>query len=155
MKINLRELKTPDILFVGLQFLLFLLYFITPFPSEWQLSAWLRLPALILSLVGILLSAIAILQLRKNLSPFPSPVSSGTLVESGIFKKIRHPIYSGLIIFFSSYAIYEESPAKLLLSFILVILFYFKSIYEEKLLMKKFPAYCSYKRTSYRFFPFF
>ena len=153
--INLRHLKAPDILFVGLQLLLFFLYFITPFPSEWQLSAWLRLPALLVSLIGILLSALAVLQLRNNISPFPSPVSSGTLVQSGIFKKIRHPIYTGLILFFSAYAIYEESPAKLLLSFILVILFYFKSIYEEKLLMEKFPAYRAYKQTSYRFFPFF
>ena len=142
-------------MFVGLQLLLFLLYFISPIDVGLQLSTWLRLPALILSLIGILLSAIAILQLRKNLSPFPSPVSSGTLVKSGIFKKIRHPIYSGLIIFFSSYAIYEESGTKLLVSFVLVILFYFKSVYEEKLLIEKFPAYCTYKRTSYRFFPFF
>lgn len=36
--------------------------------------------------------------LRSSLSPFPRPIAGAPLVESGAYRLIRHPIYSGLVL---------------------------------------------------------
>jgi protein-S-isoprenylcysteine O-methyltransferase Ste14 len=66
---------------------------------------------------------------------------------------MRHPIYSGIIFLFSGYSVYQNSVYKLLISLLLVILFYLKSNYEEQRLAQKFPDYKQYRSKTGRFFP--
>lgn len=107
----------------------------------------------VIFILGAILIVIAVLQLNINLSAFPSPLADSKLIETGVFKFIRHPIYSGLILAFFGYAIVDDSGYKLLISVGLLLWFYFKSLYEEKLLIEKFPEYLEYKKRSGRFFP--
>lgn len=105
--------------------------------------------------IGALITVIAVLQLNINLSAFPSPLADSKLIEAGVFKLIRHPIYTGLILAFFGYAIVDDSGYKLLISLGLLLWFYFKTLYEERLLIEKFPEYLEYKKRSGRFFPKF
>ena len=50
----------------------------------------------LLCVVGLGFAVLGSIALGRNLSPFPKPKAKGTLVESGIFSVVRHPIYSGL-----------------------------------------------------------
>jgi protein-S-isoprenylcysteine O-methyltransferase Ste14 len=57
------------------------------------------------SVVGIVaivigggVAARGIWDLRSGLSPFPRPIAGAPLVESGAYRLIRHPIYSGLVL---------------------------------------------------------
>lgn len=104
-------------------------------------------------ILGAFIIVFAVLQLNINLSPFPSPLADSKLIETGVYKFIRHPIYAGLILAFFGYAIVDDSGYKLLISVGLLIWFYFKSRYEENLLIEKFPEYLEYKKRSGRFFP--
>ncbi|HEY0900476.1 MAG TPA: isoprenylcysteine carboxylmethyltransferase family protein [Sphingobacteriaceae bacterium] len=144
---------TKDLLYVSVQLVLFLLYFLVPPIVGWHLFNWLKLLLIVIAGFGIVISGITILQLNKNLTPFPSPVRGGTLITSGMFKWVRHPIYSGLILFFSAYAVYSGSGGKLLTALLITILFYFKSAYEESQLEKAYPLYPAYKQRTGRFFP--
>ncbi|MBC8054325.1 MAG: isoprenylcysteine carboxylmethyltransferase family protein [Sphingobacteriaceae bacterium] len=150
----MKTLTAKDILFVGLQFLLFIIFFLVPFDQEWHLPFWIKLPSLALALIGLLLAILAVLQLKRNLSPFPSPLADGTLIQTGLYKKVRHPAYTGLLLFFFGYALWEASLFKLFIALLLLLLFYFKTTYEEKLLTEKFPDYKDYQKQSWRFFPF-
>lgn len=107
----------------------------------------------VIFILGAILIVVAVLQLNINLSAFPSPLADSKLIETGVFKFIRHPIYSGLILAFFGYAIVDDSGYKLLISVGILLWFYFKSLYEEKLLIEKFPEYLEYKKRSGRFFP--
>ena len=49
----------------------------------------------LLCIVGLGFVVLGSIALGRNLSPFPKPKEKGTLVESGIFSVVRHPIYSG------------------------------------------------------------
>jgi Putative protein-S-isoprenylcysteine methyltransferase len=49
----------------------------------------------LLCIVGLGFVVLGSIALGRNLSPFPKPKRTGTLVESGIFSVVRHPIYSG------------------------------------------------------------
>lgn len=138
--------------FVVIQFILFFC-FIFEFDWTMKLSLTLQRIGLILSFFGGLIILLALLQLNKNLSPFPTPKNNATLLENGLYKYTRHPIYSGIIILFIGFSVYQNSWYKLLISLLLVILFYLKSVYEELRLEQKFPEYKNYKTKTGRFFP--
>ena len=147
------RIHPKDVLLVSTQFLLFILYTID---FDWSLggSHWLRIISLIISIIGLLLVIIAILQLNKNLSPFPTPKTHSVLLQNGLYKVVRHPIYSGLILMSFGYGVYQDSVYKILIATFLFILFHFKTQYEEQQLQNKFPEYQSYKSKTKKFFPY-
>jgi protein-S-isoprenylcysteine O-methyltransferase Ste14 len=98
---------------------------------------------------------LALLQLKKNLSPFPTPKETTTLLQNELYKYSRHSIYTGIIILFTGYSVYQNSFYKLGISLLLMLLFYFKSNYEELRLEQKFPDYKLYRNKTGKFFPWF
>lgn len=103
--------------------------------------------------LGALITLIAVLQLNVHLSPFPSPLPGSRLIVKGVYKFVRHPIYTGIMMGFFGFAIIADSGYKLMVAAILSILFYFKSIYEEKRMVEVFSGYLEYKQRAGRFFP--
>ncbi|PKP27121.1 MAG: hypothetical protein CVU03_00860 [Bacteroidetes bacterium HGW-Bacteroidetes-2] len=84
---------------------------------------------------------------------FPTPKADGTLIQTGLYKYIRHPIYTSILMLFLGYSIYQNSFYKLIITLVLGVLFYFKSKYEEKQLAIKFPEYLAYKNKTGRCLP--
>ncbi|WP_027124980.1 methyltransferase family protein [Gelidibacter mesophilus] len=140
-----------DYLFVGIQILLFVAYVLPVSMSSTKFPEWLRYSGFVLLGISSVLGSIALLQLNTKLSPFPSPVFSGKLIQQGAFRISRHPIYTALIFSGLGYAIYGSSVYKIVITALLFLLFHYKSIYEEKLLIQKFPAYKDYKTRTRRF----
>lgn len=110
------------------------------------LPEWLCFSGLVLFVLSLVFGIVALLQLNTNLSPFPSPVITGKLITTGTYRISRHPIYTALIFSGFGYAIFTLSLYKILITLLLLILFYFKSVYEERLLNEKFPEYKAYKK---------
>lgn len=151
----MKNRAVKDIAFVGIQIVLFVLYVI-PAPSDsFDLSIWLHYASLMLAITGFVVVTLAIVQLNKNLTPFPTPKTTGTLIQTGLYRYVRHPIYSGILFMAIGFGIFQESTWKLSISVLLWVLFYFKSRYEETLLMKQYPDYEAYRTRTSRFFPFF
>lgn len=146
-----QNISFKDYAFVAVQVLLFIAYFLPLRISDIQLPEWLCYSGLVLLGFSILFGAIAVLQLNTKLSPFPSPVASGKLITNGAFRISRHPIYTALIFSGFGYAIYGSSLYKISVTLSLLILFYYKSVYEEKLLSRRFPEYQDYKKRTRRF----
>lgn len=148
-------MKIPfsDIIFVLAQFALIVIYFFeiqtlaVVFPEA---IFWVGLALLI---VGGFISLVAVLQLNIHLSPFPSPLPGSKLIDFGIFKFVRHPIYIGVFLGMFGFGILYDSGYKLIVSIMLLLLFYFKSRYEEKQLITMFPEYPEYAKQTGRFFP--
>ena len=59
----------------------------------------------------------------------------------------------GIIMAVFGYAAGTGSEHKLIIALCLLLLFYLKSTYEEKQLMKQYPTYADYSRRTGRFFP--
>lgn len=147
MKIN-----SKDIVLVSIQLVLFILYTI-PIGGFLEFFSWFKTIGLIASIVGFVILVLALLQLNKNLSPFPTPKDNAVLIQNGLYAWVRHPIYTGIIVLFLGYGIYQSSLFKLFITFLLWVLFYFKTQYEELQLQRKFTDYINYKRNKGRFFP--
>ena len=60
------------------------------------------------------------------------------IIEKGVFKIVRHPIYLGSILLYLGLTILTCSIASAVLWIIIIIFYYYISKYEEKLLLKEF-----------------
>lgn len=142
-----------DILFVLIQFGLFIAFFLEIEIVKIEFPEYLFWFGVVVLLMGALLTTTAVLQLNVHLSPFPSPLPGSKLIQNGAYKIARHPIYTGILMSFFGYALIVDSVYKLMIVALLFVLFYFKTIYEEKKLDNFFPEYSEYKKRTGRFFP--
>jgi protein-S-isoprenylcysteine O-methyltransferase Ste14 len=143
--------SSKDYLFVAVQFALFAAYFIDISTEKLFLPAWARYLGLLMVVTGVVFGSLALIQLRTSFSPFPTPVKHGELVRSGTFALARHPIYTGILLAAFGYTFYSGTGDKLSISLALLVLFYFKSRYEERLLSARYPEYRAYQNEVGRF----
>ncbi|WP_010177177.1 methyltransferase family protein [Aquimarina agarilytica] len=144
-----------DYLFVFIQAILFLLFslnYTLLSPKVTNISAYKVIGNLIV-IAGVVVCLISFVQLNTNLSPFPSPKNNSNLIQKGIYKWIRHPIYTGILFITLGLAVINFSIYKLFISFLLFVLFYYKSKYEEFCLSQKFTTYKKYMTKTGRFLP--
>ena len=149
------KLENKDFLFVFIQFVLFLVYIIDLKIVSVSWLPFLDKTGLFILIMGILIVLVSLVQLNKNLSPFPTPKLNSKLIKTGLYKFMRHPIYTGILGIAFGYGFYIGSIFKLMIAILIFVLFYFKSKYEEKKLLGFFSEYEAYKKTTGRFLPKF
>ena len=110
-----------DLWFVGIQILLLCIYLV-PVSIYLPLNNPINTVGLILAATGLLIVLVAVIQLKKNHTPFPTPKEDGELIKTGLYKFIRHPIYTGIILTVFGYSFYRESLWKFLISTNLLVL---------------------------------
>lgn len=145
--------------YVVAQAFLFLLLILGP-RTAWGLPDWSYPASLIASvagaallIAGALLSAAAALSLGSNLTPVPRPKENATLVKSGPYKLVRHPIYSGLILAAFGWALAVNGWLTFLYALIIFVFFDIKSRREEKWLVAKFAGYPDYQKEVRKLIP--
>lgn len=92
--------------------------------------------------------------LGTNLTALPYPKDGSQFVESGAYRLVRHPIYSGLIFGAVGWAMIRASTLTLIYALILFIFFEIKSRQEEKWLATKFAGYAAYQMRVRKLIPF-
>jgi protein-S-isoprenylcysteine O-methyltransferase Ste14 len=90
----------------------------------------------------------------NSLSAFPKPKDNATLVTSGIFSIVRHPIYSGFILLALGWSLIWSSVAAFVAALALLVFFDFKARREERWLEAKFSDYAAYKQHIKKLIPF-
>lgn len=102
--------------------------------------------------VGIITS---VRSLGRALTAMPEPVPGATLVESGVYAYVRHPMYGSVSLILLGTSLLFASTAAAVLSFALGVFFWMKSRYEEGWLRVAYPLYSGYRRrVKKRLFPF-
>jgi len=144
---------TKDVALVTIQAILLAIFLFRIPGTDTEFGLAIRYTGLAIAIVGILVIISAMITLNTNLTPFPSPKSNSQLVTAGLYKYIRHPIYTGIILLTGGYGTYSENTLRLLVTAALLILFRYKAKYEEGLLKKKFPEYGQYSSSTKMFFP--
>lgn len=144
---------SKDYMYVGIQFILFAVYIIPVTIITFVSGTVFNIIGIILLTLGALTGLLSIIQLNKNLSPFPTPITGGKLIETGLYKYIRHTIYTGILSTLLGYGLYSGSGYKILITMTLLVLFFYKSKYEEKKLSLVFSEYPEYMKKTGRFFP--
>lgn len=107
-----------------------------------------------LILAGVLLLVAAFFRLGRNLTPLPHPKANSTLVQTGPYRLVRHPMYTGGIALTYGWALYVGSWLTLVYATVLLIFLDFKSAREERWLVEKFTEYPGYQRRVRKLIPF-
>ena len=114
----------------------------------------LRFVGLVLAALGAVLLVWASHTLGNALTPFPQPRQGATLVERGPYRLARHPIYGAGLLFFGGVSLARSIPS-LVLTAALAVLWWRKSLAEERRLEAAYPEYPAYRaRTPRRFLPY-
>lgn len=114
-----------------------------------------RVAGLSLAWLGMILAGWASLYLRagKSFTPMPSPRDNAILQTTGPYRWVRHPVYSGLLVWAFGVALAGGTTSHLLLATAHFLFFNAKAAYEERALTKKFSGYAEYAATTPRLFP--
>lgn len=102
---------------------------------------------------GVILGGMGILALGPSLTALPRPRASAELVESGVYRRIRHPIYVGVALAGIGWAVAVTSLPSLAVAAALVAWFDLKARREEAWLDEHFEGYAAYRSRTKRFLP--
>lgn len=106
-------------------------------------------------IAAVALVAWAMKHLKKTkLSILPEPRQGLTLITSGPFRWIRHPLYAALLLTALGLFFHNPEPIR---GFVVLVLFAtltVKAIIEEDYLRHLFPEYEEYMKSTKRFIPF-
>ncbi len=94
---------------------------------------------------GLLVAALAISGLGSALTAVPAPLEDEALRTDGLYGLVRHPIYGGLVLAATGYAL-ATSPWALLLTALLGVVLDLKRRVEEEFLAATYPEYADYRR---------
>jgi protein-S-isoprenylcysteine O-methyltransferase Ste14 len=101
--------------------------------------------ALVLLGLLVLITGIAVLRLAGAFTVFPRPVAAGQLVESGPYRLVRHPVYSGLVLAAVGSALTRPSLMTLLAAALLFVILDLKRRREEEWLLARYAGYAAYR----------
>jgi protein-S-isoprenylcysteine O-methyltransferase Ste14 len=93
-------------------------------------------------------------ELGNELRPYPRPSAGAILRTDGVYARVRHPIYAGLLLGAGGVAVMRARPEPLLAVAFLTGILQVKARYEEGLLRARFgAAYDVYVAQVPRFVP--
>ena len=122
------------------------------FPTD--LVGWFRfLGALIAIGIGGWLVLRGVAELGDSLTPMPRPRPDGHLVEVGVYRWLRHPVYAGLIYAGLGWGVLTASWPALLVALLLAVLLDAKARREEAWLRDRYEGYAKYRQRTKRFVP--
>ncbi len=124
----------------------------TPMPGILASSPTRTILAVCLIAVGAAVISLALVAIGAKAAA-PSPRDS--LVETGLYGRVRHPIHSGAALEFIGLALLIPTPPVILSSTIGLAWLVVQSRLEERDLMLRMPAYGEYMRRVPRFWPRF
>lgn len=117
-------------------------------------ASWVALLAGVMAVViGGAVMVLGFRGLGSSLTPLPRPRDGAELVESGVYARIRHPIYAGLILASFGWGLLTRSLPTVAAAMLLAIFLDIKARREEGWLIERFGSYAAYRRRTKRFLP--
>ncbi|MEW6347472.1 MAG: methyltransferase [Thermodesulfobacteriota bacterium] len=107
-----------------------------------------------LGVLGLILGGLSFRALGRNFRVFAAPRRSGTLITSGVYSMVRHPMYTGVIVGLGGYVLMFGALFCVPLWMAVTALYTIKSIKEERIIEAKFPEYHEYRKKTWRLIPY-
>lgn len=106
-----------------------------------------------LFVVGAVFGVAGVHALGPNRTPHPKPLDTSRLVQTGIYRIVRHPLYTSLILLTLGWSLAWSSGVALVPTLGLAGLLGAKARLEERWLRSKFPEYDAYCQRVPRLLP--
>lgn len=103
---------------------------------------------------GTIFNILGRMALGKNWANQVKIYQNHTLVQNGVYKIVRHPLYASLIwMFFAASLVFVNYVALLANLLIFIPFMTYRASQEEKMLSAQFPEYAEYQKSVGMFFP--
>jgi protein-S-isoprenylcysteine O-methyltransferase Ste14 len=116
-------------------------------------TVFLTTLSIISLLAGFVILGLSALALGKSLTAHPIPGKDAVLVTDGLYRFVKHPIYSGVILIAIGLTIAGGFLPHVFFIVALTLLLNYKASFEEALLAKTYAGYADYSKKTGRFVP--
>ena len=123
------------------------------FPDSTEVQNWANITGIFLIGIGVIVMFMGFRGLGKSLTANPVPNQDGKLVTTGIYSRVRHPIYTGLLAITLGLVVSSGVWGQILLWLALAMLLTYKLRWEEVMLSAKYKDYAEYKARVPAMFP--
>jgi protein-S-isoprenylcysteine O-methyltransferase Ste14 len=103
--------------------------------------------------VGLVLMAFAFSALRDVVQIAPDPKAGGHLVTTGIYRWLRHPIYTAIVILVIGLLLRKPAILPAVAAGVAIAFLIVKARYEETLLTARYPEYAEYRKRTWGVLP--
>jgi protein-S-isoprenylcysteine O-methyltransferase Ste14 len=142
-------------LFVAAQAVLLAALVVTPgIGPGWTVPAWLRWIGFGLVAAGLAVVGVAAARLGPSLTPTPVPRAGGRLATAGLYRYVRHPIYSGVLLVVVGLMVRSGTAVTVAIGAFTIVFFNQKAAWEEARLSERYPDYRDYAARTPRFVPY-
>jgi len=124
-------------LLVALQFVLLAILVLLPWRAPSLLSLALGVP---IAAAGVVLGLAASHRLGSALTPTPVPIAGAGLRTTGAYARVRHPIYSAVLLLALGFVIAVGSAWSWACALVLLLFFVVKSRWEDRLLHAEYGS---------------
>jgi protein-S-isoprenylcysteine O-methyltransferase Ste14 len=119
-------------------------YFFVPGPPLFVSRTALRAGTIVCA-AALLLLLVSLVTLRRVIQVAPAPRQGGHLVEAGVYRWLRHPIYTAMVALLAGLWLRRPALATAAAAAIVIAFLIVKSRYEESLLLSAYPGYAAYR----------
>ncbi len=144
--------RTARLLVLG-QFVLLAVIVLLPAADAWALPSILTRAAQLAALAGLVMIAVGAIALGRGLTAAPLPNAHAELRTGGLYRFVRHPIYTGLLLFALARTLTSDNWWTVAACAALLVLINSKARWEEQHLVARFPGYSDYAANTPRFVP--
>ena len=103
--------------------------------------------------IGVGVWAVQVMRTANRFSIPPEVLSDSKLVRRSIYKYVRHPMYTSVLLYFLPSLLFHFSWWRSGFFAVLLVTLIVKLHYEEKLLRSAFPDYGDYQKKSWHLLP--
>ncbi len=103
--------------------------------------------------VGVGLAALV--SMRRSFRIVPTPRHDAVLIQHGVYRRLRHPMYTSVLLLLTAISLHHPSVAVLIVAGINGVFYLGKARYEESLLLAHYPAYAQYRARTWGVVPGF
>lgn len=121
--------------------------------DDWAVRTPLAEVARGAQILGVVVLLVGAAELGTSLTPLPLPLPHGRLRRRGLYRFVRHPLYSGVDLVALGTAVRSGSVLVASAAVGLVVWFMVKARWEEAHLRERYPDYDDYAAVTPRFVP--
>jgi protein-S-isoprenylcysteine O-methyltransferase Ste14 len=122
------------------------------FPRSWGFAASVAI-GIVLCAMGAAFGIAGVWVLGRSRTAFPKPREDAALVRHGIYARVRHPLYTSVMLLSLGWGLIWESGPAGAAALLLIGFLHAKARREEVWLREKFTEYAVYQRQTRRFVP--
>ena len=138
---------------VGAQFGLIAGLIVLPAGALWSRNVLTFVIGGLLIGAGVLVAGAGGMRLGPALTPTPIPKDGAELVTTGVYRFVRHPIYTGVLLAALGLVLLGASAGHIVGWIALFVVLSIKASGEEAMLAERHPGYEAYQQSTGRLIP--